>query len=88
MLIPIKQMILESNNANNTDGVKEGKENTSYIYPIYPNYTKPTKLNPGNQGTKDGSKNNPNISPNTADLVHPSTKEYTKQLFTKVTLVK
>lgn len=82
MIIPIKQMILEASNT------KEGKENTSYIYPIYPGTTKPTKLNPGDQGTKIGSKNNPNISPNNADLIHPATKEYNKNLFTKVEMVK
>ena len=53
-----------------------------YDYPIYPNTTKPTNNNKGDTGeNKPGSKNNPNISPNTSEKQDASTKDYVAKVF-------
>lgn len=86
MIIPIKQLILEG--AVNTGAIQNSKSPVKYKFPLYPNTLKPTGVNSGNQGTINGSHNNPNITPNTADKISPNVKEYNAALFNKVEAVK
>lgn len=73
MIIPIKRMLLE-NGLLGTD--------KKYNYPIYPTTTRPTNNNKGDTGeNKPGSKNNPNISPNTSEKQDPNTKDYMAKVF-------
>ena len=75
MIIPIKRMLLESG-LPGTD--------KKYNYPIYPTTTRPTNNNKGDTGeNKPGSKNNPNISPNTSEnqKLDPNTKDYMAKVF-------
>lgn len=75
MILPIKQMILESGLVG-TD--------KKYTYPLYPTTTRPTNNNDGDTGAKKpGSKNNPNISPNTSEnqKLDPNTKDYMAKVF-------
>ena len=86
MIIPIKQLILEG--AVNTGAIQNSKSPVKYKFPLYPNTLKPTGVNSGNQGTINGSHNNPNISPNTASKISPDVAEYNAALFNKVEAVK
>lgn len=82
MIIPIKQLILEG--AVNTGAIQNSKSPVKYKFPLYPNTLKPTGVNSGNQGTINGSHNNPNISPNTASKISPDVAEYNMNLYKDV----